>query len=139
MGKTEPKIALESANASLESVDLQSIMKLKIAIPDDLEEGQARCFRIVMKGRYVSCFLIRFRGQLLAYQNKCRHLPISLDYDDARFFDSERRYLVCQTHGALYEPSSGLCVDGPCGGESLYPVPLEIDETGVFVESEAEA
>ncbi len=113
-------------------------MKLKIADPGDLEDGQAKSFRIVLKGRYVNGFLIRFQGTLFAYQNKCRHLPISLDYDDARFFDSEKRYLVCQTHGALYEPEGGLCIDGPCRGESLYAIALETNESGVYVETEGE-
>ena len=138
-GKTEAKIPLEWANASLESIGRQDGMKLKIANPEDLEEGQARSFRLVMGGRYVGCFLVRFQGKLLAYRNKCRHLPISLDYDDARFFDSEKRYLVCQTHGALYQPDTGLCVEGPCRGESLFPVSLEIDELGVYVHSEGDA
>ena len=113
-------------------------MKKRIADPSDLEEGEAKSFRIVLGGRYVGGFLIRFEGRLLAYQNKCRHLPISLDYDDARFFDSEKRHLVCQTHGALYRPGDGFCVDGPCRGESLFPIELEIDPSGVYVDSESE-
>jgi nitrite reductase/ring-hydroxylating ferredoxin subunit len=29
------------------------------------------------------------------------------------FFDDSRRYLICATHGAMYEPRSGHCVAGP--------------------------
>ena len=111
-------------------------MKLRVAKASDVKEGEPHSFRLVREGRFVNCFLIRFKGELLAYENKCRHIPISLDYDDARFLDKEGRYIVCQTHGAMYEPSTGECVEGPCSGETLFSVPLEITASGIFVESD---
>ena len=32
--------------------------------------------------------------------------------------------LLCNQHGALYRLEDGLCVVGPCTGESLQPVPV---------------
>ncbi len=111
-------------------------MKLRVGDAAEIKEGEPHSFRLVRGGRYVNCFLFRLKGKLIAYENKCRHIPVSLDYDDARFFDAQRRYIVCQTHGALYEPSSGECVEGPCVGASLYPVSLDVTASGIFVESE---
>jgi nitrite reductase/ring-hydroxylating ferredoxin subunit len=37
------------------------------------------------------------------------------------------------THGALYEPDSGLCLEGPCKGLSLYRLPVKVDEDEVLV------
>jgi nitrite reductase/ring-hydroxylating ferredoxin subunit len=64
-------------------------MKILVAEESEILEGEAHSFRFVRKGRYVGGFIIRYRGALFAYENKCRHIPISLDYDDARFFDEE--------------------------------------------------
>jgi hypothetical protein len=43
------------------------------------------------------------------------------------------KYLMCYTHGALYEFASGLCVDGPCKGQSLYRLPVRVDRGEVLV------
>jgi len=81
-------------------------------------------------------FIVRFKGKLFAYDNTCRHLPISLDYGDNRFLDSKGETLVCQTHGAVYEPDTGLCTRGPCAGASLFPLKI-IEEDGVLWFDEA--
>lgn len=65
-----------------------------------------------------------------AYLNRCMHLPIPLDGGARQFFDSTRRYLICATHGALYEPKSGYCISGPCRGKTLVPIELRLDPDG---------
>lgn len=69
-------------------------------------------------------FAVRSQGQVVAYLNQCRHVAMELDWQARHFFDQEGRYLMCATHGALYEPQTGLCVLGPCRGQSLIPVPV---------------
>lgn len=83
-------------------------------------------------------FAVLAEGKIVAYENVCRHLPVSLDYGDGRFFTRDRRYLICQTHGALYEPATGLCVRGPCLGASLKPLQVEIRDETVCLILEAE-
>jgi nitrite reductase/ring-hydroxylating ferredoxin subunit len=111
-------------------------MKIFVAEESEIAEGEAASFRFVRKGRYVGGFIVRYRGALFSYENRCRHIPISLDYDDSRYFDEEKRYLICQTHGATYEPDSGECVAGPCRGSALFSIPIEIREGRIYVESE---
>ena len=71
-------------------------------------------------------FVALFEGQVVAYENVCRHVPITLDYGDARFFNSKETHFVCQTHGATYEPRSGECIAGPCVGASLKRLEVEV-------------
>lgn len=52
------------------------------------------------------------------------HLPVPLDGGMGELPSNDR--LVCLTHGAEYEPEQGLCVAGPCEGEVLERVPIEI-------------
>jgi nitrite reductase/ring-hydroxylating ferredoxin subunit len=72
-------------------------------------------------------------GVLRAYHNVCKHLPIPLDGGSRRFLDPSGRFLECGTHGATYRPEDGLCIAGPCEGERLDPVPLEIEGGRVYL------
>lgn len=96
-------------------------------------EGQAVKFQFVRNGKSVHGFLARYQGQLFAYENRCRHLPLSLDYGDGRFFSRDGTHFICQTHGALYDPVSGLCIRGPCQGEKLKPLPIEVEDGFVWL------
>ena len=106
---------------------------MKIADEADLVEGSSVKFRFIRRGKYVDAFVVRFQGNLLAFENKCRHLPVSLDYGDNQFFSRDGKHLLCQTHGALYEPKSGLCVRGPCEGESLFPLKLNVRDGSIWL------
>jgi nitrite reductase/ring-hydroxylating ferredoxin subunit len=71
-------------------------------------------------------------GVVRAYLNRCRHLPIPLDGGTRRFLDDDRRYLMCGTHGALYRLEDGYCFVGPCRGESLRAIAVEVDAAGAI-------
>jgi nitrite reductase/ring-hydroxylating ferredoxin subunit len=75
-----------------------------------------------------SILLIFFKKKYYAYKNQCQHLPVELDWDNEEFFDDKKEYIVCATHGALYEPETGLCINGPCAGKKLQPIEIEVDE-----------
>ena len=46
--------------------------------------------------------------------------------------DDTGRWLLCSTHGAAYEPSSGRCVAGPCGRGRLTTLHVEERDGGVY-------
>ena len=77
------------------------------------------------------CFALRVGGRVLAYRNACPHTGGELDWNEGDFLDAEGRLIVCATHGALFEPSSGRCVSGPCRGASLEPVAVRDDGESV--------
>jgi len=99
-----------------------------IAQVNDLPEGATAKFSFRRDGIRVDGFVAHFEGRFVAYENRCRHLPVSLDYGDNQFFTGDRNFLVCQTHGAVYEPATGLCVQGPCAGASLHPLEIEVSD-----------
>jgi len=59
-------------------------------------------------------FVVRYRGVARAWLNRCAHMPVELDWNPGMFFDHSGLYLICATHGALYEPDTGRCAGGPC-------------------------
>ena len=64
-------------------------------------------------------------GELRAYQNICKHIPIPIDSGSGEYLSDDGEFLFCGTHGALYRLEDGVCVEGPCKGERLDPVELE--------------
>lgn len=92
----------------------------------DIPEGATRKFMIEFEGRDEEAFVLRVGGTWHAYINRCRHVPMTMDWVENRFFTEDGRYIQCATHGAWYEPDSGECVAGPACGKALYRVPLEI-------------
>jgi len=90
------------------------------------------------EGRAEQCFAIRHGGAVHAFVNRCPHLGTELDWQPGEFFEESGLYLVCSTHGAIFEPRTGFCVAGPCRGASLEP--LQVRETNgqvVLVNDEA--
>lgn len=78
-------------------------------------------------------FVANFRGQFVAYENLCRHIPQSLDYGDNRFFTHDGVHFLCSSHGATYEPLTGRCIAGPCQGTTLKPLPIEVADDAVWL------
>lgn len=81
----------------------------------------------------VAAFAVRFEGTVYAWRNACAHIPVELDWNPGKFFEASGIYLICATHGALYEPHSGLCVDGPCRGRSLQRVAVVERDGNIYL------
>ena len=81
-------------------------------------------------------FAIRFQNRVSAYVNRCPHSGTELDWQPGDFFEESGLYLVCSTHGAIFEPDTGKCVAGPCRGASLEPLQVREREGQVFLDEE---
>jgi nitrite reductase/ring-hydroxylating ferredoxin subunit len=92
----------------------------------DLQDGgKGVRFHVEWHGRKTPAFVVRFHGKAQAFLNQCGHVPVELDWLEGEFFDAERVYLVCSTHGALYDPAKGTCITGRCNGRGLTALPVE--------------
>jgi nitrite reductase/ring-hydroxylating ferredoxin subunit len=98
-------------------------------------------FMLPIRGVDEECFVINHQGHLHAYVNRCRHVPMAMDWVDNQFFAENGRYLMCQTHNAFYDPATGECIAGPRSacGKFLYRVPLSIERGAIFVTAPAES
>jgi nitrite reductase/ring-hydroxylating ferredoxin subunit len=83
---------------------------------DLVEGGIAVPFDVTYGGQTCRAFAIRYGGQVHAYLNRCAHVAMEMDWQPNQFFDDTGRWLLCGTHGAVYEPDSGACAGGPCNG-----------------------
>jgi nitrite reductase/ring-hydroxylating ferredoxin subunit len=90
---------------------------------NDLADGAAGVrFELDRGGERLSAFAVRHGGRVRAYLNRCAHVGVELDWVPGVFFDDTGQFLVCATHGATYEPDTGLCVYGPCKGRRLETI-----------------
>jgi nitrite reductase/ring-hydroxylating ferredoxin subunit len=109
-------------------------VRYRVGRTADLAPGQSIKFMLPIRGVDEECFVINYHGHFHAYVNRCRHVPMAMDWVDNEFFAEQGRYLMCQTHNAYYDPASGECVAGPPStcGKFLYRVPLEILNGSIY-------
>ncbi|MDD5390961.1 MAG: Rieske 2Fe-2S domain-containing protein [Gallionellaceae bacterium] len=98
-----------------------------------VEGGSGFRFEVDWHGTRSAAFVIRHHGRAHAYLNRCGHVPVELDWQPGEFFDGTRLYLVCATHGALYDPTSGACLGGRCEGRGLVALPIEERDGHLFL------
>lgn len=98
----------------------------------ELARGKSKKFTLRRGQRDLEALLVNYEGNYFAYINRCPHTGITLDWVNNQFFSSDNRYLMCATHGAVFEPPTGECVWGPCFGLSLQSVPIAIDAGRIY-------
>jgi nitrite reductase/ring-hydroxylating ferredoxin subunit len=68
--------------------------------------------------------VVRDGDEVYAYANVCPHFGIPLDV--GRGIKTFRKHVLCVNHYAAFRFSDGACVEGPCLGASLRPVPIDV-------------
>jgi nitrite reductase/ring-hydroxylating ferredoxin subunit len=102
------------------------------------EGGRGVRFQLEPPDRFTpGGFVVRHRGAVRGFVNRCPHAGSELDWNPGEFFDDSGLYLICSTHGALFEPGSGRCVAGPCRGACLEPLRVCERGGGIFLMPEA--
>jgi len=97
-----------------------------------IDGGLGVRFPVAVFGEAATGFVVRFGGKAYAYLNRCAHVPMELDWEQGRFFESGGEFLMCATHGAVYRPETGVCAGGPCRGGRLRPIAVREAEGKVY-------
>jgi len=85
----------------------------------ELADGVAREFAVGDEVWPIKGFVLRSNDRLFAWLNRCPHAGHALNLDLDDFYTPDGDYLRCMSHGALFEPDTGLCVAGPCLNKTL--------------------
>ncbi|MCE4556591.1 Rieske 2Fe-2S domain-containing protein [Pelomonas sp. P8] len=97
---------------------------------DDLPERGSRGFDPLGRGAD-TVFVVRQGEMLRAYLDRCPHYgDTSLPWRKDRYLDAAGEAIVCAAHGARFDPATGACLLGPCLGQSLTAVPLDLNPQG---------
>ena len=115
---------------------MSSPLPIHLCALAELPEGSAREGRefFAPGNALPSIFVLRGGRGLVAYLNRCPHRRTPLNWTPDRFLDEERRHVVCATHGALFRVEDGRCLAGPCQGDALEVVAVEVRDGEVYAE-----
>ena len=103
-----------------------------VCAESEINEGEGRGFVFGAGMERETLFVIRWKGALHAYRNQCPHAGTPLDWPENRFFDMSGHYLMCGTHGAVFRPEDGVCIEGPCQGRALARVAIQVEDGAIF-------
>ena len=79
--------------------------------------------------RPVQGLVVWNEGTVVAWLNRCPHWGIPLDgaSSDILIDVDGTALLRCASHGAEFSVDSGVCLSGPCEGDRLSPLLVEVD------------
>ena len=103
---------------------------------EEIADGEARGFP-APPGGFTGLFVIRRGPRALAYVNSCPHIGLPLEPVPDRFLDRKREMIVCAAHGARFRIEDGECVSGPCIGEQLEAIDVQIVDGQIRVPANA--
>ncbi|MBD8897447.1 Rieske (2Fe-2S) protein [Rhodanobacter sp. DHG33] len=101
---------------------------------DEIPDGGATAIEDVAGADGESVIVARQGEEVRAWLNICPHAGRRLDYAPGMFLLKDD-LLICAVHGACFNRSNGECVAGPCRGEHLRAVTVEVRDGEVWVAS----
>jgi nitrite reductase/ring-hydroxylating ferredoxin subunit len=99
----------------------------------ELPEGACRGFTLGAGDWPLHGFVVRVRGTVHAYLNSCPHARHPLNLRQHDFLTADGLLILCHSHGALFERQTGYCVAGPCAGQGLERLPLQLEGDFVLI------
>lgn len=107
-------------------------MIVKLASINDIEQGVWYEYSLQTEKGLLSVMMHWKNGQYHGYENLCPHQGRRMDYAAGKFLISESGTIVCPAHGAEFNPENGMCINGPCLGDSLKNIPIKTNEEDIF-------
>lgn len=107
--------------------------RIKLCDLQELETIDSRGFELNYSSRTHDIFIVRNGNTIRAYENSCPHNYAPLNWNPDVFLSYDKNHIQCANHGALFEIDSGHCIYGPCVGQGLTSIKLEIDKNNIFV------
>lgn len=104
----------------------------------DIPDNGCRGFTIGAGDWPLRGFVVRLGNEAHAYVNRCPHARHPLNYGPNRFLTPAGELILCSSHGALFDKRTGFCLAGPCSGQSLERVPIQIEEGFVMLGDDAD-
>ena len=107
--------------------------KIPICHLDDLADPGSRGFTCLHHDVAIEGFVVRQGAHVAAYVNSCPHTGASLNWSLDQFLDVEGQFIQCSLHGALFRLEDGVCVHGPCVGQSLRSLRVALQAGIIWV------
>lgn len=108
-----------------------------LCVVHELSATGAKEFRLGSGDWPLRGFVVQCGDVIAAYVNRCPHAGHPLNLSADRFLTDEPTLILCNSHGALFEPDTGLCVSGPCRGRSLQKLPIRLEGEQIVLDGDA--
>ena len=103
---------------------------------EEIPDGGARGFG-PPAGGFTGLFAVRRGAKVVVYVNSCPHIGVPLDWQPDRFLTADGQRILCATHGAEFGIADGVCVRGPCLGDRLEAVMIQVKDGVILVPEDA--
>lgn len=107
--------------------------KIRVCHLDDLADPDSRGFTCWQDDAVMEGFVVRQGARVTAFVNSCPHTGASLNWSPDQFLDVEGQFIQCSLHGALFRLEDGVCVRGPCVGQSLQSLRVALQAGMIWV------
>ena len=101
-------------------------MAIVLCATSEIADPGSKSFQLNDKGYILDIFVVHKDARFHAFINRCPHTGINLEWQEDRFLDIDHAFIQCATHDALFEIENGRCIHGPCAGESLSVIVIEV-------------
>ena len=102
----------------------------------DLQDPGARGFTVGSGDWPLRGLVVRRGASVRAYVNRCPHAGHPLNLRPHEFLTPDESLILCRSHGALFEMTTGHCVAGPCMGQALTSVGVQVVDGYVMLEED---
>jgi len=100
----------------------------------DIPDGGSKGFTFGEGAGAFEMFVTRKGERVYAYENSCPHTGGPLDWTPDKFIDGDSGHILCATHGALFRVETGECLAGPCAGDWLRALRVDIEGDEIVLE-----
>lgn len=106
---------------------------MRLSALNDIADGGFAEVEAMIDGDAESLVLYRLGDEVRAWLNVCPHAGRRLDWAPGQFLKSKDGHLVCAAHGASFELDRGDCIAGPCRGDGLRAVQVQVRDGEVWL------
>lgn len=103
---------------------------------EDISAGESKGFGPTQEG-FAGVFAVRHGEAVVVYVNSCPHIGASLDWTPDRFLTRDGSRIICSVHGAEFDIVTGICTVGPCVGDRLQAVMIQIKDGTILIPEDA--
>lgn len=79
-----------------------------------------------------SIFIQQTDEAIAVFLNHCPHAGTPLNMLGDRFLDMRGQNILCRTHGATFDRTTGKCIGGPCKGKYLQAIAHRIENETII-------
>lgn len=112
---------------------ITAVSEIQICAVDDVADGESAAFIAEFAAKRIPVMAIRKGNDVFVYENNCPHIGAPLDFIAGQFLNIERTHIMCSTHAALFRIEDGVCISGPCEGDTLTPLDTEVRDGIVYL------